>query len=390
MALLIFFSILLLIGLPLGQLARISPQLSVSVTPLDALVGGAALVWVVVLLIKRPKSSRIAFTFFLFEGVLLLSLAVNAFFLPRQQVGVAFLYLLRFTSYVSLFFITKALPTSAKQKMKYLLMGSGLLLLLTGYIQFLWYPSLRNLIYEGWDEHFYRMFGTFLDPNFFGLFLVCFFLFVVSSALYATGRWAKVFFSLLSLLTMGGIILSYSRTALLALFVGIAVLFWRRLSWQQVALGLCVVVVLSVGIMGVVGRRAEGNDLLRRVSTEARIGNATNALTIFMDNPLVGIGFNAYRYAQYRHGFMKGSPTQEDHGASGADNSFLFVLATSGIVGFAAFLYYWWAQIQILLQKKQLLALATLVAWMVGSCFIDGMFYPSLMVWVLVLIGISQ
>src|SRR5207244_11508425 len=64
----------------------------------------------------------------------------------------------------------------------------------------------------------------------------------------------------------------------------------------------------------------EDFNLFRTVSTDARILVIGKGLIIFKDHPVVGVGFNTYRYAQYRYHFE--NPVQPNlvHDASGNDN----------------------------------------------------------------------
>jgi O-antigen ligase len=287
----------------------------------------------------------------------------------------------------------KESSASIKQRVHQLLIGSGILLLVGGYIQFFLFPSLRGLIYFGWDEHFYRMFGTFLDPNFFGLFLALFFLYVVAQLFrlkITSKKWTFAFFFSLATAIFIAIFLTYSRTALLALSCGVFILFWSKQFWKWIAILLVAGVLTAYLVFPVIQKQAQGNNIFRTTSTDARLGSAKNAVIIFMDNPIIGIGFNAYRYSVYRHHFQPGVSMQEDHGASGADSSLLLVLATSGIIGLFFFLLYFLSHFKILLFAKKREGLAILIALFVGSIFVNGLFYPSLLVWVWIVLGITE
>lgn len=389
MVFLIYLGLVLLIGLPLGQISRLSPTLVTSFTLLDVVVCSGGVVWLLQNRLKTLDPYTIFKSFSLFIVILGLSLGDEIFSLPQSEIQVGLLYLIRYFFYGLLFFEIYSHKKEKMAIMNLLLVGGGILLG-SGYMQFFLYPALRNLIYAGWDEHFYRMFGTFLDPNFFGMFLVCYLILVVAYLRLQKKLKGKIFFSILSLATFIAIILSYSRTALFALIVGFVIFFWEKLYAKKFFVGVVLLIFLAGGIMTLVGRKAEGNDLLRLTSTGARIGNARNALIIFSHNPILGVGFNTYRYAQYKYGFIKPSPTQQDHGGSGADTSFLFVLATSGIVGFATFVYFLFTHFRILRRQSDRLGIATFSALLVGSLFVNVLFYPSLMVWMWVILGISE
>ncbi len=389
MGVLIFFFFVICIAFPLGQIVRISPSLTTSFTLLDCIVGIGSALWLSKKLFERRfHLSTQAYAFLLTLAAFLLSLLTNAFSLPLNEVGIASLYIVRWVLYGVLFFMSASLSEKAKKTIRFFLLIGGIVLLLSGYAQFFFYPALRNLIYAGWDEHYYRMFGTFLDPNFFGLFLVCFFLFLLDSCVKQ--KKYRFFLTLIALLTFCGITLTYSRTAFIALGVGLLILFWHSIHWKKILVGFVLMLFIAISILMLVGRHSVGNDLLRSTSSIARLGNAKNALTIFLDDPIFGIGFNAYRYAQYKHHFMMPSPTQQDHGGSGADSSLLFILATSGVIGLSAFLFFLWTHIKILMKKRSRLGLAVLIAAILGSTFVDGLFYPSIMAWLWILLGVIE
>ncbi len=395
MVLLVFFLFLFCIVLPLGEVSRITLGLNVSFTFVDITVLVGSMIWLIRHLLQKYSLSLQAKGFVFITGVFVLSLLCNLTTLSESQFLIAGLYILRFVSLTTLFFLIKNSSKNIKQSVSRFLLIGGSILVASGYIQYFFYPSLRNLIYFGWDEHFYRMFGTFFDPNFFGLFLVLFFLFVLSKLFTISPEKKKylfVFFLALSVATFIGIFLSYSRTALIALSVGVIILFWNKKIWKLFAI-LFTIAALS-GILFFISRSTrlgmntlEMNSLFRATSTSARLGSARDALIIFQDNPLIGVGFNAYRYAMYRHHFQPGTSIQEDHGASGADSSVLLVLATSGIVGLAAYVLFLGGFYFPLLRKRNKLGLATLSALFVGSFFVNGLFYPFLLVWVWGVLG---
>ena len=81
-------------------------------------------------------------------------------------------------------------------------------------------------------------------------------------------------------------------------------------------LGLTIVILPRVS-------SGEGVKLERMSTVWARIASWKKAWEIFSDNPIIGVGFNTYRYAQ------KASP--ESHAGAGSDSSILLVMATTGI-----------------------------------------------------------
>src|SRR5258708_13426785 len=100
---------------------------------------------------------------------------------------VSFLYLLRWVSFMSIFFAVIQLDQKFKKKIIWLLFADGLLIALIGFLQFFFYPSLSNLFYLGWDNHLYRLFSSFLDPNFFFAFFLLY-LFYLAGFLFTRDK----------------------------------------------------------------------------------------------------------------------------------------------------------------------------------------------------------
>lgn len=394
MALLITSLTALFFSFCLGQIARIQITPSVAITGLDILTGLFVIGWGVFLVVRKNLIFPPVWKGFgIFTILSAVSLLLNIFSLPTSQALAAFLYLLRFVLYGCLFFIIYSLTPKQKKVLQIFMIISGFVMVIVGYIQFFYYPALRNLYYAGWDEHFYRMFGTFLDPNFLGLFFVGYIIFLLFLLYKTIIIKQRVGLGLLLGITIVALFLTYSRTALIALLIGTGIFLFMNGTRKILYLFVVLILIGVIGVFLTTSRRSEGTNILRVASSEARLGNMKDAITVWQDNYLFGVGFDAYRYAQHRHGIYQGG-WEEGHGGAGADNSFLFVLATTGIVGLAAYLYFLFQHIaQLKKQKDKLLTalgIATLLALSVGSFFINGLFYPSLLIWLWSILGITE
>ncbi|HYK08733.1 MAG TPA: hypothetical protein VEW42_04525, partial [Candidatus Eisenbacteria bacterium] len=278
MALLSFFILLLLVALPLGSFSRITLGLTISFSFLDVLVVLGTGIWIGKKIFEKSRPTSLASKLFLsVVGIFTLSLLINSPHLSLNKVAISALYIIRFACFGLLYFMVKESPNVFKKKLSTLLTISGTLLVAGGYIQYFLYPSLRNLIYFGWDEHFYRMFGVFLDPNFFGLFLTIFFLYSVAQLFSLKGKvkkWVLIFQIALVVSIFVAIFLTYSRTTLLALFCGIIVLFWNKQFWKWMMLGLFGVGLSGLLLFSLTPHATQINSLFRAASTEARVGSA--------------------------------------------------------------------------------------------------------------------
>ncbi len=407
MGLLKVLFLLLLLLFPFAEVGRVEFGNGVAFTINDIAVFFLVFGWVLIALINRDLLQRLSksllkpLAFFLF--VCLLSLVFNLNNLSQHELFVAFLYLVRFTLYGGIYFVVVGFEKEFKQKIPLFMAISGISILGIGYIQYLLYPSLRNLYYLGWDEHLYRMFSSFLDPNFAGIFFALLFFFLTYMTvknLKDKKRKKTLFFLVLLTSTTVGIFLTYSRSALLMFLSGTFtfLLFVKKKMWIFLfLLGLCALLIVSPRAF-----QTEGTNIFRKASGESRIESMQKAVFIFSRNPILGVGFNAYRYAQYRYGFLKEVNEQISHAGAGTDNSFLFILATTGIVGFVSF-FFLWKQIIISayhnlkdaksteLQKTiSLVLISSTVGLFVASFFINSLFYPFNLEWMWILVGLME
>jgi O-antigen ligase len=126
----------------------------------------------------------------------------------------------------------------------------------------------------------------------------------------------------------------------------------------------------------------ENINLFRGVSSNARIETARNALLMLRKSPFIGVGFNSYKYFQLHYGLRLDNPIS--HADAGSDNSLLFVLATTGIIGFILYLFLWFR----LLKAVSALAIASIVGVFVDSMFINSLFYPFIMLWLWIILAL--
>ena len=130
-------------------------------------------------------------------------------------------------------------------------------------------------------------------------------------------------------------------------------------------------------------------------SAKYRVLSWKNALTIAQANPVVGVGFNNYRYAQAEGGFFDFSDPTGGHAGSGADSSVLLVLATTGFTGLILFLASYFdiavSLLSVYVKSKSLFALSVFIsisALFIHSQFVNSVFYPQFLLWVAVLSGL--
>lgn len=385
----VLFVILILI-FPFGEVIRFDFENNVALKLNDIFLFLLVFYWLVSGSWKNVLKAPLFKPIGAFALIALLSLFVNSTNLKLQEFFVSSLYLFRWIFYAGVYFVVLGFEPRFKRRISILMIISGSFVVIAGYIQYFLYPSLRNLYYLGWDEHLYRMFSTFLDPNFAGAFFVLLFIFMVDQLFLFKKRnkYTYILF-IMTVLTLFAIFLTYSRTAILMLVVGtITFLILRKKTRWVIAV---IVVIAFFTFLSQSFLKSEGTNLLRITSSIARIESSKNAVAIFRDHPVLGVGFNSYRYAQKRYGFSQPS-RYIDHTGAGTDNSFLFVLATTGIVGFLLYLFIWKKIMMMEIEFKSYsqVLFSSVFALFVGSFFINLLFYPFIMEWMWILVGLKE
>jgi O-antigen ligase len=375
--------ITLLLFFPFGELIRFDVGNNIIVKPLDV-IGGLIFFWTTVMYVKEKKfRSSLQWYFFLFPLTGLVSLGINSFWLKQNELLTSSLYLLRWVSYLSVFFAMLQMDEKFKKKVVWFLIADGLAVVLIGYLQYFFYPSLRNLFYQGWDDHLYRMFSSFLDPNFVGAFFVLYLVFIVGLLFNnLKNRKIMLMYSLVAALTLIAVFLTTSRSALLMLILS-GISFFVFLNKKKFIIYLILLIFIFI-IIASPFFYLENVNLFRSYSSFQRVSDTKRGFTIAKDHPIIGVGFNSYRYAQYRYHYESPINPNPVHDASGTDNSFLFVLATTGIVGLAAYCYMWFRLLKKAKTSKgyyPVVFIASAIGLFVDSFFNNSLFYPEIVVW---------
>lgn len=380
----------------LGQFARISASPGLNLLAMDAVAVLFASYWLARHLLQKKDidTTVLIKPVLIFSAFALLSLVLNLSWVGFEKGIVSVLYLVRFLAYFGVFLFVREQSKSNKNLLKNSLLAIMTVAVIIGIFQIFYYPNLRNLFYLGWDDHLYRLFSVFLDPNYTG---VLFVLFLIYQVYYFFGlkkseNAKKAFVVLLFALTFLSVFLTYSRTALITLvFSGV---FYLALSKRK-SLILAFSFIVFLFFMSTINPHVEGLNPFRTASTKARVTSYQIALDIFQKNPVFGVGFNTYRYAQNIYGYRVGGSWETSHADAGTDNSFLLVLATTGITGFSAFMYFLYKLVNYLLkiQKKDNIgkyALVSLISVFIASFFVNALFYPFVLAWIWVLIGLGS
>jgi hypothetical protein len=334
----IFATILILF--PLGQLTKIN-----GVNLIDVAVGLLA----VITILKKPKYPEWFKYFSYFILFCLFGLIINYSLFTFSS----FLYLARLFLYaivaIYVFNFVKDKTAVGRWLLAISIASASL-----GWVQYLLLPDTRFLFNFGWDDHLYRMVGTFFDPTYLALILLLGIVISLQQKSY------KAFWFLLISLAF-----TYSRATYLAL--GLLLLFKRKF----LAIAVFAIVVLLLPKM-----LSEGTDFGRVVSGNNKIENYNETIQIFLQSPAVGVGFNNICVARENRNL-------ESHSCNGADSSVLFLLATTGVIGFILFINF------VLHVPKLLILNYSFLIVLVHSTFANSLFYPHIMLWLFILVGLQ-
>lgn len=307
-------------------------------------------------------------------------------------------YLLRFVIYSSSLYLTYYMVKSgilSIYKFLTLVKITSVMLAFLGLIQLVVFPDLEILSDFGYDPHKYRVFSTFLDPNFLGVFLN------FGLGLLIFELISKKFSGLMDFIKRNkssvissavlatAVILTLSRSAYLMLAITLVIILAIR---SRKLLGAFFIAALILYLVfPAFNARIQGAINIDRSAGE-RFFSWGKGLTIFQENPILGVGFNNIRTYSQRKNLLR--VFSEDGGNSGAgiDSSLIFVLATTGFAGFAGFILFLLKIIADLIPgftsggkvfyKSNFLSLPLFgltLGLIAGSFFINSLFFPQVM-----------
>ena len=191
-----------------------------------------------------------------------------------------------------------------------------------------------------WDNPYNPMIGTFGNPNFASAFLGC--SAVACLVLVSTSKIpVKLFLLVQIILSITLVITSNSSQGVLVFVIGVSIfgLGFSYLNYRKIFMpGL--IVVGAGGLMGLMGLLEKGPlQFLYQGSIAARGDYWRAAISMWKSSPLTGVGLERYGdfFGVHRDTMQvlgRGYLTQTDN----AHNTFLQILATTGLLGFIFYL----------------------------------------------------
>lgn len=289
---------------------------------------------------KKIKDDLLTKPLLYFFIIAAISLSLNIHQLTEwSQKGMSILYLIRLISYSSIYYALKQIKI---ENLKSTISASIILFIFFSLIQYLFIPNLSQLKFIGFDDHYYRLAGTLFDPNFTGLILTIFSIIALQIN--------NLFIAIFTLVLLG---LTFSRASYITYVIGI--IATKKLLNLKIILALLGIIILVIYFSP--KPFGEGVNLLRTFSVTSRLNSTKIGLEMFLQKPILGWGYNTLSA-------VRPNPIS-------VDNSFVFILATTGILGFAIFTKLVYVLLQNLNQTGKLILL--LVG--IHSLFNNSLFY---------------
>lgn len=269
-----------------------------------------------------------------FLGILLFSWMMSLRLFSVNEAAPGLQYVLRVSVYVLVMFFAKDLLSRAKQWIPVALW----MFLIFGLLQYVFLPDSRFLLYSGWDEHYYRLIGTTLDPNYMGAMVGIIGIFGVFEFL-KTKSVRALFLPAVSFISL---VLTFSRASWLATAAGLLILVARNSQaqkvrpykvrpfparWVHALVGVFVVIIVYAAAPKPGG---EGVNLWRTASIEERVNSWSESISVWRRHPILGVGFNNYRAVSMKYGVLT---DPSSHAANAPSSSWLLLLATVGVLG---------------------------------------------------------
>lgn len=312
------------------------------------------LVTILLLLCFKPKYLATPPLWLKIFGLGLLLSSLSALLLyPLSTLLIPSLYTLRLLAYLVLYFLLSKRQVVVPDAVFII---SALTALCIGLWQYLTLPDLRMLKYLGWDDHLSRLTFPHFDPTFSAVML--------GLALLSVTRLKHWYLSLALLL---GILLTYSRSTWVAL---LATLY---LPLKNFYLIIIFTAIFALATLSLPQKFGEGTNLWRTFSIYSRLESDLSYLREYPYGWVLGRGLNTYA--------LESDDSLYPNHATGPNNSYLYLLMTTGILGFVG----WMGFVVYLYRHTKLRLMFTF--FLLASLFNNVMFYPFTLLWVLLILA---
>lgn len=385
----------ILISLACGQLARFHVTPQIAFYPHDILIVIFILINIPVLanaLRALPRTCIASSIFLLIWSAI--SLAFN-----HAWSLVPLLYLARLLTYMSFGLVLACTPLWRPREYVSLLTAFFVTFAFLGLAQYVLFPDARFLENLGWDDHYYRIVGTWFDPAFTALaYLFGWLFFIHHRRHFARSRQAKTFFIFSLTLLAVALIFTYSRSAYLAFFACIIAaipsisrptLFTNWRSHQRTYL-------LTISLISVCAFVAfvclaqlipsDSTNLLRTNSLQIRATTLLAHEQAFTPSQWF---FGRGPFVPLPASVPSGSSVDYKLTAAFPDNFFVLLISFWGLpvaLAIIAMIFYWLCR----LYRRRCFAFYYLLALLVVAQFNQAVFQPFIMILLTFLLSCPQ
>ncbi len=262
---------------------------------------------------------------------------------------IAWLYLIRLLSLISLFIYPPKLNQNQSKFLNIILSAS----VLFGLIQYFIWPDFTIFASLNWDPHLYRLVGAYFDPTFTGLI----FLFILIYIFFSKIKYKNILLFIVYL----AISFTYSRSTLLSFLIVFSYIAIIKKSKKIFFTTLSIFIITLILLPRMPG---EGTKLERTSSFFAKIENYKQGISIFIKKPILGIGYNNIPNLNPQN--------NQSHSNSGFDSSLLTIAITTGICGLIFLLL----GLRYEFIHANLFYQSLLIAILTHSLFANSLFYP--------------
>jgi len=365
-----YLFIIILALFSLGQLQRIQLNEAIVFYGHEAFI----IIWLILVFIKHHQKMLMLIKKYFFNyptysfmawvsiGLIINLISHNFSIIPWLYIARAITYLVFALS------LPLALDFSTKSYRYYWIL-SGIFIAISGLLQYFFYPDTRFLWYLGWDDHYFRLIGTQLDPNFTGIILTSTFL--IAQDLWGKQNWLK---TSISALLAGAILLTYSRASFLSFIISSGLLIFIKSYKKNIS--LLILMGLFIVLIPFLPRpEGEGVKLERTASISARIeSNQLSLKSLDRYEWLLGKGLFVYQNQTRKETFWPST-------AHFPNNLIVFLFTSTGIVGLGLSIIIL-SRIGQYLYHKDTYIFAAFIAILIHSQFNHTLFQPFIWLWI--------
>ncbi len=383
-----FVSLIITLAILCGQLIKITLLPQGGLIVLDLTVIGLVIFGLIKVKFNLKKPPFFVKAALLFILVCLISILVSPLSLNPNQYLISISYSLRLLFYIILgWLISEGIFPKFKDQIPSIIHYSGLSLAIAGILQFIFIPDLRFLQEDLWDPHYFRTASTFLDPNFLGAFLVLSLLTIFNTKTISP-KLKKISLPLIFI----ALLTTFSRGSYLSFILTFLSFSLFKRSIKLVIVTILLFIILFTGFTVYQKAVAEPRGIDKAKSAENRLGAWQQGLTLFQNNPVFGIGFNAYKFALKQNNLADNQFLQS-RGATSNDSSLLHVAANTGIIGLLVYLFF---LVSLFLTGWKnptnpcgLVLISGLIGLIAQSFFINNLFYPFIFLWIMLIAAVT-